>query len=409
MRPTCNCFLGPCDRYLCVMPNSFGMPLTEHFSVISQQLLFGVKQSLKATTKREDGKSIFPRNSVPTSTSPRRPQQRRGKRIAISQIIQLFSTHVHNRRHNNVKSVFFSPQQAAFAAAGVEGEETTSFSPLSDSANKSILSIPLSPAALFAWVAATADLLGMLFRSMKIMKEIMDFPFSKLLAYTMCRESGLGGRDRPPTIRESEWIDNFIKSHSHGESIEAVNGMSKLCLCLPALTLHARPSTDPPPHSRLTCVFTQKGFSTYIVEHHHWLRWVGGLQKCWSFYTHSTTSPPPPARLSGRGRESEPFISVLFMFSSIFLSFSTLTMKNQQNRSFWFASVFQQSSFRLDVLFGRRSRWRWRIRILSPFLLGPDLIFGRFYREIKSEKQKRENVRKAKFYTSQHCKDVVEW
>lgn len=35
-----------------------------------------------------------------------------------------------------------------------------------------------------AWVAATADLLGMLFRSMKIMKEIMDFPFSKLLAYT---------------------------------------------------------------------------------------------------------------------------------------------------------------------------------------------------------------------------------
>lgn len=143
------------------------------------------------------------------------------------------------------------------------------------------------------------------------------------------------------------------------------------CACVCEHSRH--PYVRPPPTDM--CVYTERIFHIHCWTSSLIVRGWGRLQKCWSFYTHSTTSPPPPARLSGRVRESDVYLCAFNVFLN-FHFFSTLTMKNQQNRSFWFASVFQQSSLRLDVLFGRRSRWRWRIRILSPFLLGPDLIFG---------------------------------
>lgn len=274
---------------------------------------------------------------------------------------------------------------------------------------KSILSIPLSPAALFAWVAATADLLGMLFRSMKIMKEIMDFPFSKLLAYTMCRESGLGERDRPPPTSASNGLIILLKAiHMANRLKQWMECQSYVCVCQHSRYTPALPPTHPRTPDWHVCLH-RKDFPHTLLNIIIDCDGLGACKNAGAF-THIQQPLRHPQRdWAGEGERASRLSVCFLCFPQFFFLFPPSPWKINKTEAFWFASVFQQSSFRLDVLFGRRSRWRWRIRILSPFLLGPDLIFGRFYREIKSEKQKRENVRNAKFYTSQHCKDVVEW
>lgn len=73
-----------------------------------------------------------------------------------------------------------------------------------------------------------------------------------------------------------------------------------------------RPPVRPP---RLTCVFTQKGFSTYIVEHHHWLRGVGALAKMLELlHTSNNLSATPGAFERERERARAVYLCAFLCF-----------------------------------------------------------------------------------------------
>lgn len=224
---------------------------------------------------------------------------------------------MHNRRHNNVKSVFlFAPPASGFCGIGgrwgrVERRRSLHYQ---TARTKNILSIRFSRAALFC--VGGSD--GRLARNVVPKHEDNEGNYG----FSIFEAAGLHN------VRE--WLGRVEETPALALPRERANGLIILlqaihmanrlkqwmeCACVCQHSRH--PPVRPPPTDM--CVYTERIFHIHCWTSSLIARGVGWrLQKCWSFYTQATTSPPPPER----ERESESRLSVcFFMFSSIFISF----------------------------------------------------------------------------------------